>query len=202
MVAAGRASESDVPRLPLLSVAALLAVSAATVLAPACRDDAGTDTGRGTNEALGAIGGRELSVEGASFCPSGFGSPDDVTLVLSSRADDCDAHRRQIARPDATTLTLHLVQAGGPGTFRVKRGSRGAGEALARFAATGDDCDETVELDADAGTVTIAAIDSSSAGYIRGSFDVSFGGERLRGDFDTSACIVDYFCGEAIECAR
>lgn len=184
------------------SAAAVVAASAAATLATACRDDTSNDTGRGTNEAIGAIGGRELTVEGASFCPSGFGSPDDVTLVLSSRADDCDAHRKQIARPDATTLTLHLVQAGGPGTFRVKRGSRGAGDALARFASVGRDCDEEAAMDADAGSVTVTAIDSSSSGYIKGTFDVTFGGERLHGDFDTSACTVDYFCGEATECVR
>lgn len=193
------------PGLPAGSIAALcaaLALSATvSVGLGACRADAGTDTIRGSNEAIGAIAGRALSVEGASFCPSGFGSPDDVTLILSTRENDCDGHRRQIARPDATTLTLHLVQAGGPGTFRVKQGSRGAGEALARFAAVDGECDEELARDADEGTVTVTAIDSSSTGFIRGSFDVSFGGERLRGDFDTSICTVDYFCGESNECA-
>lgn len=168
----------------------------------ACRADAGADTSHGTNEVVGAISGRDLSVEGASFCPSGFGSPDDVTLILSTRDNDCDGRRAQIARPDATTLTLHLVQAAGPGTFRVKQGSRGAGQALARFTAVDDECGEELARDADEGTVTVTALDASSTGFIRGTFDVSFGGERLHGDFDTSVCTVDYFCGESNQCAR
>jgi hypothetical protein len=188
------------------SIVALTTGLLATIgLASACRDDAASDTTRGTNEALGSIAGRTfgehaLTVAGASFCPSGFGSPDDVTLILSTRADDCDGRRNQTARPDATTLTLHLVQVDGPRTFKVTRGTRGAGEALARFAQTGTDCDATFTKDADEGTIEVAAIDNSSDGFIRGSFDVVFDGERLRGDFDTSVCTIDYFCGQSSEC--
>ncbi|MFO0614981.1 MAG: hypothetical protein U0414_20495 [Polyangiaceae bacterium] len=191
------------PRVPLRAVAVLAAVSAilgGTV--SACRFDTATDTSRGSNEAVGLIAGRELSVEAASYCPSGFGSPDDVTLVLSSRSDDCDAHRKQVARPDATTLTLHLVQVTGAGTFRVTRGARGPGDALVRFSALDDDCDESVVRDADGGAVTVTGIDASSDGFIKGSFDVTFDGERLRGDFDTSVCTVDYFCGQPTECEK
>jgi hypothetical protein len=196
------ASECDVPGPTYPAIAVLGAVGVATLLAGACRVDTATDTSRGANEAVGAIAGRELSVEGASFCPSGFGSPDDVTLVLSSRTDDCDAHRKQITRPDATTLTLHLVKVGGAGTFQVKRGARGAGDALARFSAVGAECEESLVRDADEGTVTVTAIDASTDGFIKGSFDVVFDGERLRGDFDTSVCTVDYFCGQSTECAK
>lgn len=142
----------------------------------------------------GTVGGYGLSVGAVVYCPSGFAANDDLTVLLTQRADSCAVFQADKEAANNRTLSIHLVQVSGPATFPVVQ-TAGPGQALATFYVTGVSCNYAYVEPATGGTVTVTSVSTGANGSIRGSFQIAFASGQLSGQFDSSVCRTAYYCG-------
>jgi hypothetical protein len=148
--------------------------------------------GGGPGSADGTVGGHSLKVLQAVFFAAK--EPTVALVVLSSRTDACDAAARQELLAGETSLRFTLeAYSGGASTWLdttdykvATSGDRIVTNVLftARDAACGGG-----PAYGSGGTVSLGSLDPQTEA--KGSFDLMFDAQELKGDFDATLCSAD-----------
>lgn len=148
----------------------------------------------------GTVAGNKLSVEDAVFVNTSAESGDFISVVLADVADICDLMKANKQPKEATALTLRLMTFAdaatlttvAPGTFNVAASpTMGDNFASAFFTKTDASCEDTLTGfagTATAGSVELTSITVSADGKAEGTFDLTFGSDRGKGDFSATYC--------------
>lgn len=140
---------------------------------------------------MGTVGGVALGAQDAVFMKLST-TPDNRTVVaITSFSSACDIYATDRFSRGSVSLTLELLS-GGPNEGSTAPGDYTLGQPPAAF--TGDllatwnsvdtSCGVT-QVQATSGTVSVTEVSASS---LVGTFDVTFGGQRVTGSFDAVGC--------------
>jgi hypothetical protein len=166
-------------------------------------------SGTGTATVSGTVDGGSLTPVSTLGYATVVTCPDagSVAFAFSGIADfvaSCTS--LQSDKANSTTLGMFVLRFGqqtqqpiAPGTYSVSVGFPTPDDAgvisfvSATFEKLGAACQRTVSSDATSGTIVISSVSSTS---IAGTFDLTFGGGRLTGTFNSPICSIP----EAIIC--
>jgi hypothetical protein len=115
-------------------------------------------------------------------------------LHMSNQPDACQKLKANISAKGSTRLTANLVAQGGAmlttGAYNLAAGSDGRRVIAAAFDQLNQTCESAIggRADASSGTFNLISFDPKEGGIATGTFDLTFGSDRISGGFRATYC--------------
>ena len=146
------------------------------------------------NEVRGTVRGVALTPADSVFAVTALNGTPVLYLHMSNQPDACQRLKDSIRAKGSTRLTANLLAQGGgtltTGAYNLAAQSDGRRVISAAFDQLDQTCNSAIGGPAEAasGTFNLMSFEAKEGGIATGTFDLSFGSDRISGGFRATYC--------------